>query len=128
VVHSFLADVVVLLHLAFIAFAAFGGLLVLRWRRAPWLHLPAVAWGVVIELSGGVCPLTPLENWLRRSAGSSGYEGGFVEHYVLPIVYPPALTRRTQLLLAGLLVLVNIALYAFAWWRARGARGPRIET
>jgi hypothetical protein len=119
VVHAFLADIVVLLHLAFIAFVIFGGLLLLRWRRAPCLHLPAVAWGVFLEVTGRVCPLTPLENWLRRSAGSSGYEGSFVEHYVLPIVYPPALTRRTQWLLAGLLLLVNIAIYGVAWWRRR---------
>lgn len=118
-VHSLLADVVVLLHFAFVAFVVFGGLLSIWWPRAPWLHLPAVGWGVFLELTGRICPLTPLENWLRRSAGSSGYEGGFVEHYVLPVIYPPALTRETQFLLAGLAVSINIGLYGFAWWWTR---------
>ena len=119
---AFLADLVVLLHLAFVLFVAFGALLLLRWRRAAWLHLPALVWGVLIELTGRVCPLTPLENRLRRAAGASGYEGDFVEHYVLPIVYPPGLTRPSQLLLAGALVLANVALYAWVCSRTRARR------
>lgn len=120
--HSLLADLVVLAHFAFIVFAALGGLLVLRWPRAAWLHLPAVVWGVGIELSGRACPLTPLENRLRAGAGEAGYGGGFIEHYLLPVVYPPALTRDVQLLLAAALALANAALYLHAWRRRRAVR------
>jgi hypothetical protein len=130
-IHSLLADLVVLAHLAFIAFAALGGLLVLRWRWLAWLHLPAVLWGVGIELTGDVCPLTPLEKWLRASAGGSAYAGGFIDHYVLPLVYPPGLGREVQVLLAASLALANAALYLCIWRRRRSARahapigGPR---
>src|SRR5512135_1510455 len=92
-----LADLVVTLHLAFVVFTALGGLLALRWRWIPWLHLPAAAWGGFVEATGRVCPLTPLENWLRGAAGGPVYAGDFVEHYLLPIVYPPRLTREIQL-------------------------------
>jgi hypothetical protein len=112
-----LADATLVLHLAFIVFVVAGGLLALRWRRAPWLHLPAALWGVWIELSGGICPLTPLENALRRAAGSSGYQGGFVEHYLLPVVYPAGLSPRVQLALAAAVVLANAAVYGFVWRR-----------
>jgi hypothetical protein len=115
------ADAVLLLHLGFIAFAVLGGLLALRWRRAPWLHLPAVAWAAWIESSGGLCPLTPLENRLRVLAGQSGYPGGFIEHYLLPWIYPAGLTREVQLVLAGFVVLVNLAVYAWVW-RRRASR------
>jgi len=124
VIHSLLADFVVLAHFTFIVFTALGGLLVLRWRGAAWLHLPAVVWGVGIELSGRVCPLTPLENWLRASSGQPGYGGGFIEHYLLPVIYPAALTRETQLGLAAALALANAALYLFAWRHRRSARTP----
>ena len=106
------ADLVVLLHFAFILFVLFGGLLALRWRKLPWLHLPAVLWGVLIEFTGGVCPLTPLENGLRRLAGESGYRGGFVEEYLVPIIYPAALSPEFQFALAAGVVLVNLAVYA----------------
>jgi len=115
------ADLVVLLHLGFIAFAVLGGLLALRWRRAPWLHLPAALWGGFVEISGRVCPLTPLENALRRAAGEAGYRGGFIEHYVLPLVYPAGLTREAQLVLAGLLLGANAAVYALVWRRLKSA-------
>ena len=105
------ADAVLLLHLGFIVFVLLGGLLALRWRRAPLLHLPAVAWGVYIELSGGLCPLTPLENRLRVLAGQAGFEGGFIEHYLLPLIYPADLTRDTQFVLAGVVVIVNLLAY-----------------
>ncbi len=124
-IHSLLADLVVLVHLVFILFAIAGGLLVLRWPRVAWLHLPAVIWGIYLEATGRTCPLTPLENRLRRSAGSSGYEGGFVEHHLLPVIYPVALTSDTQLFLAALLFLVNLALYAVACWLARSRGAPR---
>ena len=122
-IHSLLADLVVAAHLAFVLFCALGGLLVLRWPRAAWLHLPALLWGVAIELSGGICPLTPLENRLRERAGEAGYRGGFVEHHLLPVIYPPGLTREAQLGLGGALALGNAALY-LAVWRRRRARAP----
>lgn len=108
-----LATLVVLAHLAFILFAMFGGLLALRWRRAPWLHVPCFVWGGWIELSGGICPLTPLENGLRRAAGETPYAGSFIEHYVLPVMYPTELTRSVQLVLAVGLVLLNAAIYGW---------------
>ncbi len=121
---SLLADVVVLVHFAFIVFTALGGLLVLRWPWAAWLHLPAVVWGVGIELSGRVCPLTPLEHWLRTSAREPGYGGGFIEHYLLPVVYPAGLGREAQLGLAAALALANVAIYLLAWRRRHSVRDP----
>lgn len=116
------ADAVLLLHLGFIVFVLLGGLLALRWRRAPLLHLPAVAWGVYIELSGGLCPLTPLENRLRALAGQAGFDGGFIEHYLIPLIYPAGLTRDTQLVLAGVALFANLAAYGFVLWHRRGRR------
>jgi hypothetical protein len=118
---GFLADLVVLVHLAFIVFVVAGGLTVLWWRRMAWLHLPAAAWGVFIEVSGGICPLTPLEQDLRERAGQSGYEGGFVEHYVVALIYPEALTRELQFVLAGLVLVVNVAVYGYVLTRPRKA-------
>jgi len=117
--NAFLADLVLVVHLAFVAFAALGGLLALRWRRAAWVHLPAAAWGAYIEISGGICPLTPLENRLRQGAGGTGYDGGFVEHYLVALLYPEALTRGTQFTLAALLVVLNLVVYGFVWRRWR---------
>lgn len=106
------ADALVLVHLAFIVFVVLGGLLV-AWRaRIAWLHLPAAAWGAWIEARGAICPLTPWENRLRRLAGESGYPGGFVEHYLIPLIYPAGLTAASQRWLAALVVLVNVAVYA----------------
>ena len=107
-----LADLVVALHLAFVAFAVFGGFLAWRWRVIAAAQLPALAWGCWIELSGRVCPLTPLENWLRQQAGDAGYSGGFIEHYILPVLYPAGLTAEVQWWLAGLLATVNVVAYA----------------
>ena len=117
------ADALVLAHLAFIVFVVLGGLLV-AWRaRIAWLHLPAAAWGAWIEASGAICPLTPWENRLRRLAGESGYPGGFVEHYLIPLIYPAGLTAASQRWLAALVVLVNVAVYAaivaLRWRRQR---------
>ncbi len=117
-----LADLVVITHLAFIVFVLFGGWLALRWRWAAWIHLPALAWGAAIELFGWFCPLTPLENSLRRASGSAGYTGGFIEHYLLPIIYPRELTRGFQVLLGCVLVVLNVAVYFMAWRRFRGHR------
>ncbi len=117
-----LADAVVVLHLAFILFAVLGGLLVLRWPRAMWVHLPAAAWGAVVELFGWICPLTPLENQLRRAGGAAAYSGGFVERYVVPIVYPAELTREIQIALGCAVVGINAAIYLYVW---RGAASGR---
>jgi hypothetical protein len=117
-----LADAVVLLHLAFVAFAVAGGLLVLRWRRVALLHLPALAWAAWVEFSGRTCPLTPLENALRDAGGEAGYAGGFVEHYLVPLLYPPDLTRELQWTLGTGLVVFNLAVYAAVVWQARRRR------
>jgi len=117
-----LADALVAVHLAFIVFVLAGGLLVLYRRSWAVLHLPAVAWGAFAELTRTVCPLTPLENSLRRSAGDAGYAGGFIEHYVIPLIYPQALTARLQIVLGLLVIAVNLVVYAIAWRRWRQGR------
>lgn len=119
-----LADLVVLLHFGFVLFVVAGGLLLLRWPAAIWAHLPAALWGIWIELSGGICPLTPLENALRRRAGEAGYAGDFLSHYVLAVLYPSGLTRTTQLVLGALVVAVNVAVYRWLWVRRRRAIIP----
>ena len=106
-----LADLTVALHLAFAAFVIFGGFLAWKWRRAVFAHLPALAWGFWVEISGQICPLTPLENHLRHLAGEAGYQGGFLEHYMLPLLYPPGLTRPDQWGLAVLLLAINLIAY-----------------
>jgi hypothetical protein len=108
-----LADLVVALHFAFVLFVVLGGLLVLRWPRLAYLHIPAAIWGVLIEFAGWICPLTPLENSLRVRAGEAGYQGSFVEHYILPLLYPSALTRTVQLLLGVFVLGLNLAIYIY---------------
>ncbi|MCY1212328.1 hypothetical protein D9M68_120670 [compost metagenome] len=119
---AWLADLVVIVHGLFILFVVAGGLLALRWPRVAWLHLPAAAWGVLIEWSGWICPLTPLENTLRQAAGQAGYSGGFVERYLLPLIYPAGLTPAVQLWLGLVVLVVNGAVYALWWRRRRAAR------
>ena len=119
-----LADLVVLVHFAFVIFVVFGGLLALRWPKVAYVHVPVAVYGTLIELVGWICPLTPLENSLRESAGQAGYQGGFVEHYILPVLYPGALTREIQLLLGLVLILFNLAVYARVLRRKRHARKP----
>jgi len=119
VIYRLLADVVVALHLGFVLFVVLGGLLVIRWPRLAWLHLPTVVWAIVIELAGWICPLTPLENRLRRAAGAGGYEGGFVEHYVVPVLYPDVLTRPMQVGIAVFVLSVNVAVYLWIVVRRR---------
>lgn len=116
-----LADLVVVAHFLFVVFVVFGGLLVLRWPKLAYVHLPVAAYGVLIEFVGWVCPLTPLEKRLRESAGQQGYEGGFVEHYILPVLYPSGLTRGVQLVLGALVILINLTIYAVI---VRGHRLP----
>lgn len=111
--YRFLADLVLVAHLAFVAFVVFGGLLVWRWRRLAWIHVPVGLWGAAIEYAGFICPLTPLENRLRQLGGQAGYRGGFIEHYVTAALYPDGLTRETQLALGTAVVAVNLLIY----WR-----------
>lgn len=117
----FAADAVLLLHLAFILFALLGACMSVRWRWLPLLHLPAAAWGFFVELTGRTCPLTHLENYLRIRAGFSGYTESFMEHYLLAIIYPEGLTRNTQILLAGIVIVVNTAIYGWLYARARAS-------
>jgi hypothetical protein len=114
-----LADAVVLLHAVFALFVVLGGLAVLRWPRVAWAHLPAAAWGVAIEYGGWICPLTVLENALRTRAGEAGYPGGFVDHYVMPVLYPAGLTPPRQMALGTVALLVNVVLYSIIVWRLR---------
>ncbi|WER45867.1 DUF2784 domain-containing protein [Cupriavidus sp. WKF15] len=115
---GWLADLVVVVHFLFIAFVVGGALLLFRWPRVAWVHLPAAAWGVFVEWSGRICPLTPLENALRRAAGEAGYGGGFVERYLLPVIYPVGLTPEIQLWLGALVLGLNVAIYVL-WWKRR---------
>lgn len=105
------ADLVLILHLLFVVFVIAGGLLALKWRWIPYLHLPAATWGAVVEFFGWICPLTPWENSLRRAAGDAMYSGSFVEHYLVPILYPAGLSREIQVLLGLLVILVNLVVY-----------------
>jgi len=105
------ADGLVLFHLSFILFVLFGGLLALKWRPVMWLHLPAAAWGVAVEVFHLPCPLTRWENLFRHLAGQDGYGGGFIEHYILTLIYPAGLTPQIQLGLGALVLLINIAVY-----------------
>ena len=118
---SLLADGLVVIHFAFSAFVVFGGFLTWRWRRVAFVHLPALAWGSWVEVSHSVCPLTPLENHLRRLAGEAPYSGGFLAHYLVRVLYPPGLTWRLQWLLAALLLAINVATYA-GYYRRRPQR------
>lgn len=120
-IYSLAANGLFLLHLGFIVFVALGGLLVLRWPRVAWAHLPCVAWGAAIEFVGWICPLTPLEWWLRERAGQAGLEGGFIERYLWPLVYPGELTREMQFALGAAVVVVNLLVYAVVIRRRRNA-------
>ncbi len=120
-----LADLLVVVHLGFVVFVVLGGFLVWRWRHVIWVHLPAALWGTWIEFAGWICPLTPLENRFRRLAGATGYEGGFVEHYLIPVLYPEEWTLSLRVVLGSLVVAVNVAAYGLYFWRRRNAaRGP----
>ena len=120
--YSILADAVLLFHLAFIVFVGAGGLLVLWWKRAMWVHLPLAAWGVWIELSGDICPLTPLENWLRIRGGAAGYTGDFIGQYLLWLLYPSGLTREIQIILGAIVVGINIGIYGYLFFTKKKFR------
>lgn len=119
-----LANALVLLHLAFILFVVAGGLLVAWKRKIVWMHLPAAVWGALIEFMGWICPLTPLENHFRRLSGQAGYEGGFIENYLLPLIYPETLTIATQYVLGGMVLTINFMIYFWLWRRGTWKANP----
>jgi len=114
-----LANLVVMVHVAFILFAVLGGFLVLRSKRCAWIHVPAFIWAALIAFAGWICPLTPLENWLREKGGAIAYSSGFIEHYIIPVLYPVALTRGVQIAMGFFVLGVNLALYRWALRRTR---------
>jgi hypothetical protein len=118
-IYGLLADLVLALHALFVVFVVLGGLLALRWPRAVFVHVPCALWGTWVVLAGWICPLTPLEVALRQQAGEVGYTGGFLEHYLVPILYPGDLTRGIQIGLGVVVLVLNIAIYAAMtrWWR-----------
>lgn len=120
-----LADLTVVLHVAFVVFVVLGGILVVRWPRVAWAHLPATAWGAWVEFAGWICPLTPLENWLRVRGGGAAYSSSFVDQYVMPILYPAHLSRELQSALGGFVLLANALVYAFALRQRRRAATRR---
>jgi hypothetical protein len=121
--YRLVADLLVVLHASFVLFVVLGGLLVLRWPRVAWLHLPAAVWGALIEFTGCICPLTPLEKSLRRAGGEAGYGGGFIDHYIVPLLYPAGLGRGSQIVLGVLVVALNLAIYG-RWILRRGRARP----
>ena len=118
--YELLADLAVLVHTLFVLFVIGGGVLVIRWPKLAWLHLPAACWGVAIELGGWVCPLTHLENYWRQQAGRSGYSGTFIQHYLEPLLYPLGLSPQRQVLLGLLALSINAIIYGYLWRRNRG--------
>jgi len=118
------ADLLLIIHLGFVCFVVAGGLLVMKWPRLVMLHLPAVAWGALVEFQGWLCPLTPWEQQLRLAAGQAGYHGGFVERYLLPVLYPPGLEHNTQLLLGSMVIAINVVIYGWLILRCRNRRVP----
>ena len=113
--YPFLVDTIVIIHFGFIAFALLGGLLVIRWNRIAGVHIPSVLWAGAVELAGWTCPLTPLENWLRTKGGLPGYGSSFFEEYLVPLLYPGSLTRRTQVLLGAVVLAVNLGVYSWIY-------------
>jgi hypothetical protein len=111
-IYRLLADFVVIIHVGFVLFVVLGGFLLRRWPKLVYAHVPAAVWGVLIEIAGWVCPLTPLENSLRARGGQARYEGDFIEHYILPVLYPHGIHRITQLLLGVIALAINAVAYA----------------
>ncbi len=116
-IYHLAADFFLVFHFLFIVFVLFGGLFAFRFRWAPAIHVPAAAWGAFVEITGRLCPLTTIEVWLRRAAGDAGYSESFIEHYLYPIIYPDGLTRDLQLGLAGMVILLNAAIYGWVIYR-----------
>jgi hypothetical protein len=114
------AHLVIVLHFGFVFFVVLGGFMAWRWRWVLFLHIPAALWGALIEYQGWVCPLTPLEQRLRKEAGQAGYSGGFIEQYLLPVLYPSSLSREMQVTLATLVIVINMV--AYGWMIGRGRR------
>jgi hypothetical protein len=121
-IYWILANIVVVAHAAFVLFAVLGGFFVLRWRRLAWLHIPAVLWAALVELADWFCPLTPLENWLRRRAGITIYQTDFIEHYVMSALYPEPFTREIQMGLGLAVLFINVLIYAWLWHRLKKDR------
>ena len=122
--YDLLATAIVLLHFSFVLFVVGGGLLLYKWPWLAWLHLPAVIWAALLEFNGWVCPLTPLEQQLRSAAGQAGYSGGFVDHYLLALLYPVGLDGNTQVILGSLVVVINVLVYGVLGWHRKGRRPP----
>lgn len=123
-VYPLLADLVVICHVVFVLFAVLGGLLLLRRRWWAWIHVPAFLWAGFIELTGGICPLTPLENQLRALGGGDTYRGDFTNHYLIPLLYPESLTREVQIVLGVFVILLNVGFYAWFWRRPQQREKP----
>ena len=124
-IYSFLADLLVVFHLVFILYVMAGALLIFKWPKTLWLHMPACFWGMTVEFTGWICPLTPWEIRLRRLAGEEGYSGSFIEHYLIPIIYPSGLTREVQMLLGGTVLIVNLSLYTLILIKRRNRKTPK---
>ncbi len=124
-IYLLLADLVLIVHLLFIAFVLLGGLLLILRRALIVVHLPALIWAALSSFRGWVCPLTPLENYLREAAGMTGYQQGFIEYYLLPIIYPSNLTPHLQIMLGVLVVLVNLAIYGLVYYKTMAKRGGK---
>jgi Protein of Unknown function (DUF2784) len=120
--YQLLADLIVLAHVAFVVFAVLGGLLAARWRWLVWIHLPAVIWAAIVEIFGWLCPLTPLENWLRQRGGERGYASDFIGRYILPALYPQELTREVQIALGAFVILINLTIYVWIFRTKRTNR------
>lgn len=125
--YALLADGIALIHALFVLFVMFGSLLVLRWPRAIWLHLPALVWGLFVEFSGAICPLTPLEFRFRVLGGESGYSEDFLSHWLLTVLYPESLTRGLQIALGSSLLVLNLSLYTWIWRKSRRRIGTRFS-
>jgi hypothetical protein len=124
--YRFLADSVVVFHMCFVIFVLTGAALVVRWKWVALLHVPAALWGMYVEWSGAMCPLTPLENYLREAGGGATYQGGFIDHYIMPTLYPENLTRDFQITLGTVIALINVLLYTIAFTR-RGHRHMQLH-
>ena len=122
---SLLADLTLIIHLLFILFVIFGALLVLKWRWIMWLHVPCAIWGALIEFYHWICPLTHVEVYFRQMANETGYTGGFIAYYLVPVIYPPGLTPAIQIALGVMVLLINLILYSLVAWKTRGGTYER---